>query len=365
MTLVWVLYSEGVGGRNQLEGLAKHMGWPFEMKRLRFRARSLLDRLVQGDLELLIEQSDSVKEPWPDLILSMSRETTLFALAFRRKTGRNIKIVKIGRTIPMAVGVDLWIQTDQFLKLPWRPTIAIGLPFHLITRETLSQAADQFMDSVAPLPRPRVALLIGGSTGNYDLSAVVAARIALEVNKWVQGAGGSLLIVSSPRTGPDAEKTIGEHITVPNLSYYWTQPKGPNPYMAFLALSDHIVVTEDSVSMIAEACATGKQVEVFALPRIFKPFRRLISLAVFSRLFGFGKRAQLSNLLQKGKIRLFQAGTTSAPASAGENSVECNDTCFPEDHRAAVLAIRNEMKPVEGGPSSKLINSTYRKKAPR
>ena len=352
MTLVWVLYSEGVGGRNQLEGLAKHLGWPFEMRRLRFRKRSLVGRLFQRDLELLIEQSDSVSEPWPDLILAMGKEATLFALAFRRKTGRNIKIVKIGRTIPMAAGVDLWIQTDQFLKLPWRPTIAIGLPFHLISRETLSQAADQFLDCIAPLPRPRVALLIGGSTGTYELSAVIAARIALEVNKWVQSAGGSLLIVSSPRTGVDAEKAIGEHITVPNLSYYWTQPKGLNPYMAFLALSDHIVVTEDSVSMIAEACATGKQVEVFALPRIIKPFRRLISLGAFSRLFGFGKRAQLSNLLQKGKIRMFQAGTTSAPASAGANSVKYNDTYFPEDHRAAVLAIRNLMKPIEGVPSA-------------
>jgi hypothetical protein len=192
-------------------------------------------------------------------------------------------------------------------------------------------------------------VLIGGSTGIYDLSAAVAERLALEVNRWVQSAGGSLLIVSSPRTGADAEKAIREHITVPNLSYYWREPKGPNPYMAFLALSDHIVVTEDSVSMIAEACATGKQVEVFALPRISRPFRRLISSDTFSRLLGFGKKAQLFNLLQKGRIRMFQADDTLAPpASMVTNSAEINDTYFPADHRAAVLAIRNLMKPNEG-----------------
>jgi mitochondrial fission protein ELM1 len=348
MTLVWVLYAEGVGGRNQLEGLARHLGWPFEMKRLRFRKRSLIGRLVHGNPELLAEQSDPINEPWPDLILVMSKEATLFALALRRKTGRNIKVVKVGRTIPMAAGVDLWIQTDQFLKLPWHSTTAIGLPFHLVSREVLSKAAVQFQDSVALLPRPRVALLIGGSTGTCELSAAVAERLALEVNRWMQRAGGSLLIASSPRTGADAEKAIREHITVPNLSYYWRQPKGSNPYMAILALSDHIVVTEDSVSMIAEACATGKQVEVFALPSIAKPFQRLISSGAFSRLLRSGKKAQLFNLLQKGRIRMFEPDIAPVPASMGTNPTGDSDTYFPEDHRAAVLAIRNLMKPTEG-----------------
>lgn len=344
MILVWALYAEGVGGRNQLEGLARHLGWPFEMKRLRFRKRSLAGRLIQETPELIIDQSDPIDEPWPDLILAMSKEATLFALAFRRKTGRNIKVVKVGRTIPMAIGVDLWIQTDQFLKLPLRPAIAIELPFHLISREALSKAAEQFQDSVALLPRPRVAVLIGGSTGIYQLSAAVAERLALEVSGWVQSAGGSLLIVSSPRTGADAEKAIRKHITVPNLSYYWREPNGLNPYMAFLALCDHVVVTEDSVSMIAEACATGKPVEVFALPHITRPFQRLSDS--FSRLFGFGKKAQLFNLLRKGVIRMYRADTAPAQASIEANSTGNNDTYFPADHHRAVLAIRDLMKPI-------------------
>jgi hypothetical protein len=356
MTLVWVLYAEGVGGRNQLEGLARHLRWPFEMKRLRFRKPSLIGQVVQRAPELLVDQSDSINEPWPDLILVMSREATLFALALRRKTGRDIKVVKIGRPIPMVTNVDLWIQTDQFLKLPWHRTVAIGLPFHLISQETLSNAADQFQHSVSLLPRPRVALLIGGPTGIYELSVEVAKRLAHDVNSWVRSAGGSLLIVSSPRTGADAERVINEQITVPSLSYYWKQPKGPNPYMAFLALSDHIVVTEDSVSMIAEACATGKPIEVFALPRIARPFRRLKLSDIFPRLFGFGKKAQLFNLLQKGRIRMFQVDT--APTAIIEASLTGDGgTYFPSDHRAAVLAIRNLMKPTGGRSSHRQVHS--------
>ena len=40
---------------------------------------------------------------------------------------------------------------------------------------------------------------------------------------------------------------------------------GENPYFAFLALADAIVVTEDSVNMVTEAAGTGKPVYVQSL----------------------------------------------------------------------------------------------------
>ena len=41
---------------------------------------------------------------------------------------------------------------------------------------------------------------------------------------------------------------------------------GENPYFAFLAFADAIVVTEDSVNMVTEAAGTGKPVYVQSLP---------------------------------------------------------------------------------------------------
>jgi mitochondrial fission protein ELM1 len=41
--------------------------------------------------------------------------------------------------------------------------------------------------------------------------------------------------------------------------------QGANPYFGYLGLADAIVVTSDSVSMVSEACATGKPVYVYAL----------------------------------------------------------------------------------------------------
>jgi mitochondrial fission protein ELM1 len=40
---------------------------------------------------------------------------------------------------------------------------------------------------------------------------------------------------------------------------------GDNPYFAYLALADAVLVTADSISMISEAAATGKPVHVIDL----------------------------------------------------------------------------------------------------
>ena len=49
---------------------------------------------------------------------------------------------------------------------------------------------------------------------------------------------------------------------------------GDNPYFGYLGLADAIVVTGDSVSMVSEACATGKPVYVFDLEGGSEKFRR-------------------------------------------------------------------------------------------
>jgi hypothetical protein len=47
--------------------------------------------------------------------------------------------------------------------------------------------------------------------------------------------------------------------------YRWTPQPTENPYFGFLGLADSIIVTGDSMSMVAEACATRKPVYIFDL----------------------------------------------------------------------------------------------------
>ena len=75
-------------------------------------------------------------------------------------------------------------------------------------------------------------------------------------NQLLQAArecGGSLAVTTSRRTGKQNEAILREGLNgVPLL--FW-DGKGENPYLGFLALADAIVVTDNSVSMVSEACA--------------------------------------------------------------------------------------------------------------
>jgi mitochondrial fission protein ELM1 len=68
------------------------------------------------------------------------------------------------------------------------------------------------------------------------------------------------LVTPSRRTLPGSVQALSAAIAgVPQ--FFW-DGSGPNPYYAFLALADTIVVTEDSVNMVTEAAGTGKPVYV-------------------------------------------------------------------------------------------------------
>jgi hypothetical protein len=49
--------------------------------------------------------------------------------------------------------------------------------------------------------------------------------------------------------------------------HLWQPGPQDNPYLAYLALADVIVVTGESESMLAEAAATGKPVYIYPLPK--------------------------------------------------------------------------------------------------
>jgi hypothetical protein len=54
-------------------------------------------------------------------------------------------------------------------------------------------------------------------------------------------------------------------LDVPAEIYRWSRDAAENPYLGYLALAQSIIVTCESMSMLAEACATRKPVYMFDL----------------------------------------------------------------------------------------------------
>lgn len=270
---IWVLAGEKPGDNAQSLSLAEALGWPIEVKHLRYLPtprRSLADKLTKPDtidrFPLDRAGSSPLAPPWPDLVIGCGRRSVGVAWDIRREAGPSTRLVQLGRPRADLDGFDLVVTSPQY-RLPERPNVLqLALPLHRTDDEARTRAACEWKERFATLPRPWFAVLVGGSAKPFVLDAASARRMAEQVNALARAEGGSLLVSTSRRTPADAARTFADALTVPSYVHHWTPGGGPNPYLAYLGLADAFVVTGDSASMLTEACGTGKRAWFVELP---------------------------------------------------------------------------------------------------
>ena len=118
-------------------------------------------------------------------------------------------------------------------------------------------------------------MLVGGNAAPFRLTTASAARLGDRADAMARERGGSLLIATGPRTPPVAAQSLLSQVSAPSHRYLWGDG-GENPYFAFLALADEVIVTSESVSMVHEATLTGKPVHLFEIPMIGGWFLRAL-----------------------------------------------------------------------------------------
>ena len=122
------------------------------------------------------------------------------------------------------------------------------------------------------MPRPLITVLVGGSNRVYSLSPKTVADFVCKLAGFIEVIGGTLLVTPSRRTGETNVAALQAGLQGCRAEIW--DGTGGNPYFGYLAHADQIIVTSDSVSMVSEACATGKPVYVFDLPGGSVKFRK-------------------------------------------------------------------------------------------
>jgi mitochondrial fission protein ELM1 len=135
---------------------------------------------------------------------------------------------------------------------------------HRVTPERLAEAGREWAPMLAHLPRPLVAVLVGGSNGRLRLDRPVAGRLARQLAEMLRNDHVGMIVTPSRRTSAPVWETLAR--TLHPLGAELWDGSGENPYFGMLALADAIVVTSDSVSMASEAVATRAPVLLVPLP---------------------------------------------------------------------------------------------------
>lgn len=268
--VVWVLMGQKAGDNSQVLALAEAVGWPFEIKRFVHRSYELVTNLALGSTLAGVDQSksSSLQAPWPDLVLSAGRRNEPIARWIRERAaadGHRVRLVHVGRPWTQLDKFDLVVTTPQY-RLPKLPNVLENsTPLHRVTKDRLQGDGARWAERLVDLPKPYVAVVIGGSSGPYSYDHAAAARLAAQASALAAQKGGSLLVTTSARTPAETIETFCANATVPTYMFRWSKDAKDNPYFAFLGLAEAIVVTGDSMSMLTEACATGKPVHIFDL----------------------------------------------------------------------------------------------------
>ena len=263
---IWVLAGRKAGDNTQLQALAEALGQPFETKCIRNRAFELLTNVVLGVTLAGVDRkhSDKLEPPWPDLVLTAGRRNEPVARWIRKQSGGRTRLVHVGRPWAPLECFDLIITTPQY-ELPDQPNVlTVDLPLHGLTREVLDQIYGEWIPRFSHLPEPRWVVLLGGDSGPFVFTAAKAQRLAAWLNERVGNTGGSVLVSNSARTPEEAYTAFLDTLKVPVHAHHWGRG-GENPYRGYLAVADQLVVTGESMSMLAEAVAAQRPLYIFDL----------------------------------------------------------------------------------------------------
>jgi mitochondrial fission protein ELM1 len=249
--------------RGLAEAVARQRRAEIQVKRLAWRTP--LARVLAPILpfpRLLLSADSPIAAPWPDIWIGAGRASLPFS--------RRIRGWSRGRTFVVQTQDPRGRLADfDFVVPPAHDAVSganvfpiLGAP-NRMDRDAFGRELDRFRDRIDPLPSPRVALIVGGKSNSHDLPAPMAAEMAEKVGRAVKAAGGSLLVSFTRRTPEPAQRALRQGLAaIPG--WIW-DGEGDNPYQAFLAAADAILVTEDSTNLATDAATTGKPIHVLPM----------------------------------------------------------------------------------------------------
>lgn len=255
----WTLTEGHAGMRAQVEGLAEAMGLAAERHDIRARLPWdwLPGRLWPAPLSATVPR---LLPPWPALVISTGNVAAPVAAALRRRGVRAVH-VQNPKLDPARFDVVVAMRHD---RLSGPNVITTRTTIHRVTPARLAAARADWAGRLAHLPRPLVAVLVGGSNGRFTLDRAAGGALADRLAGMMRQDGAGVFVTPSRRTDKAVTAHLREKLR-PLGAEVWDFT-GDNPYFGLIASADAIVVTQDSVSMVSEACATAAPVLIAELP---------------------------------------------------------------------------------------------------
>lgn len=254
---VWLLLGSRRGDNNQLLALGEALGLPFETRTISYKstARLRMPLLQKGVGHVTSQSRKWLQPPWPDLVIGIGRRSVPVARWIKARSGGRTKIVRLGHPRAPNDLFDLVITTRQYPVASGDNVVVLPVAMNRFRAPPKATAEEQAW--LEALPRPHLLLSLGGTAPMWRLDLNALGEAATKLVKRAEQSGGTVIVVGSPRTPPEAWTVVRE-ATAGSARVALVQSEVRYPVL--LSDADEQFVTADSVSMISEAIISGKPV---------------------------------------------------------------------------------------------------------
>ena len=146
----------------------------------------------------------------------------------------------------------------------------IGVP-NPILPDTLNAERKRLKDELNLPDRRRIGILLGGTDRHETITTMDAKKLSEICEAVVAETNVQILVTTSRRTPSDVVASLSATLQRADWCPLFIVPDTPSeiadPYQAVLALSDVLIVTADSFSMVCEAASSGRRVIVLVLSK--------------------------------------------------------------------------------------------------
>jgi len=279
-----LLLTEGMHGMiSQVEGLAKALDLNFIHEKIELNNFWKLFPPKLTPVQDFVFKNKINNEF--DIVISCGRKSVIPSIYLKKKF--KSKIINIHIQEPK-VSLDNFdfVVAPEHDGLKGSNVLTSKGAVHYLTNGELDEN-ENYLKSRISTEKKIVTLVLGGPTRYYDYNNQVIEDIFLKIERNFLNNNYQLIVVPSMRTPQNIiEKAKSyfdkDQIVIPDVD--------KKAYLSSLKISDHIVVTCDSTSMISEAAITGKPIYVAQMPAIknnqrFKSFFNLFeSLNIIKEL---------------------------------------------------------------------------------
>ena len=245
-------------------------------------------RLIRACLHMALQRDtlDEVYAVEPDLIISTGSSVAAPNLLIGQLS--NAKTVTCRRPSPVGIHhFDLAILPRMYWSRRNRANVCktLGVP-NRVRPEKLEIQRNELQTDLDLSNQKRIGILIGGEDRYDTITETTAARLIQVLQRFATKWDSQLLLTTSRRTPLSVEDLISKQLSntqyCPILVLAHGESALTDPVGTIFALSDVIVVTEDSFSMVCEAASSGKQVIILEVDH--KTQRRPKRNQVYSEL---------------------------------------------------------------------------------